>query len=102
MNKRALLRILVLIALVQLILFTLSACTNTRYVEKPVFVDVPVTEPCIKAVPEEPVYETKHLQSDDPIGVVGRAYRIERKQRETYINTLKAEMTGCIEYGKTQ
>lgn len=96
MSKRAAVRILLLVALAHALLFTLAACTSTRYVEKPVFVSVPVTEPCVEAIPEEPVYETKHLQSDDPIGVVGRAYRIERRQREAYIETLKAELAGCV------
>lgn len=97
MSKRACVRIVLLIALAHALLFMLPACTSTRYIEKPVYIDIPVTEACIKSIPEEPIYETRYLQESDPIGVVAQAYRIERKQREAYIETLRAELVGCVE-----
>ncbi len=99
MNSGNAARILGVSALLAAILFTLGGCMSTRIIEKPVYIDTPVTEPCIERIPEEPDYETRHLQPDDPIGVVGQAYRIERQQRESYISILKAEMAGCVDPG---
>lgn len=96
MNSRNATRILRVSALVTAILFALGACTNTRIVEKPVYVRIPVTEPCVTAIPEEPDYATKYLEPDDPIGIVGQDYRIEVRQRERYIDVLLAELAGCI------
>lgn len=89
-------RILRVLGLLVLLLFTLEACTNTRYIEKPVYVSIPVTEPCVTDIPEEPDYATKYLEPDDPIGIVGQDYRVELRQRERYIEVLRAELTGCI------
>lgn len=87
-------------AIVLLVLFIcLSGCTTTRIIEKPVYIEIPVTQPCIQSIPDEPDYEINHLQPDDSIGLVGQAYRIERQQRINYIRTLRAEMAGCVDPG---
>lgn len=77
-------------------LLFLAGCETVKTADKPVLVEVEVVKPCIDAIPPEPDYETKHLQPDDPIGVVGQAYRIERQQRQQYTRELLAEMQGCL------
>ena len=86
------------LALVAMLLL-LAGCgttqTVTEYVDRPVRVKVRVTEPCVEAIPTAPAYETETLRPDDPIGIVARAYRIERKQRQAYTEQLRAELEGC-------
>ena len=85
-------------ALVVMILL-LAGCgatqTVTEYVDRPVEVKVPVAVPCVTETPKRPEYETQTLEADDPIGVVARAYRIERQQREAFESALLAELEGC-------
>ena len=86
------------LALVAMILL-LAGCgatqTVTEYVDRPVEVKVPVAVPCVAEIPKRPEYETQTLEADDPIGIVERAYRIERQQRMAYEQTLLAELEGC-------
>lgn len=89
-------RILLVSGLIASILFTQGCATAPVIVEKPVYVRVPVTEPCVDSIPEEPFYETKTLRTDDDLDAAATAYLIEIEQRKIHIAELRGLMAGCV------
>lgn len=61
----------------------------------PYEVKVPVPVPCAVQVPSEPPWATQDLKRDDDIDVKARALLVERRQRMSYEERLKAAIEGC-------
>jgi len=89
-------RILLVSGLIASLLFTYGCATAPQVVEKPVYVRIPVTEPCLVSIPKEPFYETKTLRADDDLDVAATAYMIEIEQRKIHIAELRASLAGCV------
>lgn len=82
--------------LIVALLFTQGCGTAPRVIEKPIYVEVPVSEPCLDAIPNEPPYETKFIQRDDHLDRVATAYLVEIEQRKIHITELRALLAGCV------
>lgn len=89
-------RILWVLILLSVVLFTQGCDTNPRIVETPVYVDVPVVVACVDSIPKEPVYETTRLKATDDLPFVADAYMVETAQKDIHITQLRALLAGCV------
>lgn len=89
-------RIVPVSGLIASLLFTHGCATAPQIVEKPVYVNVPVTVPCVGSIPKEPFYETKTIRTDDDLDAAATAYLIEIEQRKIHIAELRGLMAGCV------
>lgn len=80
-----------------LALVLLTGCESPRVVYRTQEVRVPVVEPCIEQIPDQPEYATESVSEGDDIDAVVDAYLIERQQMRQYNDELRAEMAGCVE-----
>lgn len=84
------------LALLTVMLFMYGCATAPQIIEKPVYVDVVVVEPCVRAIPSEPIYETSRLIETDDIGAVAEAFMVEIEQRKIESAELRALLAGCL------
>ena len=85
-----------LLAILMLVVFTLCACGSCPTKTELVYVDVPVSVPCVKQVPEKPLFAVSLVKSTDDLPTLVDAYMVERHQRIAYEAKLEAVITGCV------
>lgn len=77
--------------------FPLCGCiTSERIVDRPVYVDRIVTEPCVVRRPVAPRYAVDAIKKTDALDAIVKAYAIDRRQRIVYIAELDAVIAGCL------
>ena len=83
-----------------LFLVLLTGCAADpviEYVDRPVEVKVPVVMPCQAVMPAVVRYATEGLKADDSDFDKIKALLVERRQRETTENELRALLGACID-----
>lgn len=89
-------RKVMLLAAPMLAVFTLCACSSFPAVPEPVIVRVPVSVPCVKALPSKPAYAVSLIKPTDDLATITDAYMVDRHQRIIYITQLEAATAGCL------
>jgi hypothetical protein len=82
-----------------LLLFLLSGCTRTVYIDRPIETKIEVYKPCIEAgdIPANPLYALSQLNSSDSDGEVILAMRQEIEQRKKFIDILTEMLKSCTQ-----
>jgi hypothetical protein len=82
-----------------LLLFLLSGCTRTVYIDRPIETKIEVYKPCLQIddFPPVPVYALSLLQPEDSDGEVILAMKQEIEERKNFIDILTEILRSCTE-----
>lgn len=82
-----------------LLLFLLSGCTRTVYIDRPVETKIEVPMPCLQLddFPPVPVYALSLLRSEDSDGEVILAMKQEIEERKNFIDILTEMLKSCTQ-----
>lgn len=92
-------KILRVLAVSMLVLFTLCACSSRPtqpYVPVTQIVRVPVVVPCISELPVKPKFAVSEITEAYDLAAITDAYMVERHQRIIYEAQLLAASAGCV------
>lgn len=82
-----------------LLLFLLSGCTRTVYMDRPIETKIEIYKPCLQLndIPPNPIYALSLLQPEDSDGEVILAMKQEIEQRKKFIDILTEMLKSCTQ-----
>ncbi len=74
----------------------LAGCASSpEVITRTIEVKVPVSVPCKAPAVERPQFAFDRVSKNDDVYVKGRALLVERKQRQSYEQSLEAALAAC-------